>query len=105
MLRLALVPALQVSSPAESSEVGASLSLPNLTLGPLAFGPGSEHREFIEVPEGASWAEIVLTAGSHDTPKMFLMRATQLQPHLSYRRTESSKQVGVGGRPLLDLSD
>ncbi|GAX82749.1 hypothetical protein CEUSTIGMA_g10175.t1 [Chlamydomonas eustigma] len=78
---------------ASVSFLPAAPALPNLSMGPLHFNPGTEHRQFMEVPEGASWAEITLTAGNHDTPKIFLLRATQLQPHLSYKRTESSRQA------------
>ena len=38
-------------------------------LGTLHFQAGTELRRFIDVPEGASWAEMSIKAGPHDTPR------------------------------------
>ena len=38
-------------------------------LGTLHFQAGTELRRFIDVPEGASWAEMSIKAGAHDTPR------------------------------------
>jgi hypothetical protein len=48
----------------------ADAQLPALGLGPLSFSAGTEHRVFVAVPEGATWGEMVLKAGAHDTPKV-----------------------------------
>ena len=40
-----------------------------LHLGRLAFAPGTEVRRFVAIPEGATWGELVLKAGDHDTPR------------------------------------
>ena len=65
--------------------------LPEIELGSIAFENGSEMRRFIDVPLGASWAEISIKSGAFDTPKTFLLRATQLQPHL--KKNESTKTL------------
>lgn len=36
----------------------------------MQFAAGTEHRVFVAVPEGATWGELVLKAGAHDTPKV-----------------------------------
>jgi hypothetical protein len=78
--------------------VGAGSSPATLHLGPWAFQPGSEHRAFVAVPDGATWCEMVLRAGAYDTPKLLHVRATQLAPDASYRETEWRNQVyGVWG--------
>lgn len=66
---------------------------PNLSMGPLEFGPGTEHRLFLDVPAGATWAEVVFKAGPHDSPRVYALRATQLQQQLSYKRCETGMQV------------
>lgn len=40
-------------------------------------GSGQEERRFVEVPESASWAELRIRAGPHDTP-----RVSAAVPHL-----------------------
>ncbi len=65
-----------------------------MTLGPLSFAPGSEHRTFVAVPPGATWAELTVRAAPYATPKLFLIRATQLRPEGSYRSHELRTQVG-----------
>lgn len=35
----------------------------------VQFQPGTEVRRFLDVPEGATWAEMTLKAGNHDTPR------------------------------------
>ncbi|MEW5318316.1 MAG: hypothetical protein WDW38_009545 [Sanguina aurantia] len=67
--------------------------VPNLTLGPLEMQPGSEHRHFVAVPNGATWAEVLLRSGTHDTPKIYLFRATQLRPDSNYKEHETRTQV------------
>lgn len=47
----------------------------------MAFEPGVEHRRFMQVPHGATWAEMTLRAGAHAAPKLFMVHATQLTPH------------------------
>ena len=38
-------------------------------LGTIRFQPGTEVRRFLRVPEGATWGEMTLKAGNHDTPR------------------------------------
>ena len=56
-------------------------------LGTVHFQPGTEVRRFLDVPEGATWAEMTLRAGNHDTPRYGIKR-TRIQG-------SSSKQVLV----------
>ncbi len=73
-------PAAPAPTPAPQVDTSpASASPASISLGPLDFGPGSEHRAFVAVPPGATWAELTLRAGAYDTPCMLLVRATQLQ--------------------------
>lgn len=41
----------------------------SVRLGKLDFTPGLELRRFVAVPEGATWGELRLRAGAHETPK------------------------------------
>ncbi|KAF6251901.1 subtilase family-domain-containing protein [Scenedesmus sp. NREL 46B-D3] len=59
-----------------------------LRLGPLALQPGQELRHFVVAPAGATWAEMVIRAGSYDTPKVYMVRATQLLPDVRYSDSE-----------------
>ena len=39
-------------------------------LGSISFSPGTEVRRFLPVLEGATWAEMIITAGPmHDSPR------------------------------------
>lgn len=80
-------------SPAPSSNG----TVGTVTLGPLSFAPGSEHRTFVAVPPGATWAELTVRAAPYATPKLFLIRATQLRPEGSYRSHELRTQVTLSG--------
>ncbi|KAG2434097.1 hypothetical protein HXX76_007824 [Chlamydomonas incerta] len=76
---------------------GSSPNVGTVALGPLSFTPGSEFRAFVAVPPGATWAEMTLRAGAYDTPKLFLLRGTQLRPDSSYRQHELRTQVTLSG--------
>lgn len=47
-------------------------------LGTVMFQPGTEVRRFLGVPEGATWGEMTLTAGSHDTPRCHTLLQSRL---------------------------
>jgi tripeptidyl-peptidase II len=47
----------------------------------MRFHPGMETRHFFQVPPGATWAEMTVHAGSHASPKLFMVHVTQLLPH------------------------
>ena len=46
----------------------------SMRLGKLDFTPGLELRRFVAVPEGATWGELRLRAGAHETPKWVFSR-------------------------------
>lgn len=46
----------------------------------VATAAGQELRRFVVVPGGATWAELSVRAGKFDTPRLFLLRASQLVP-------------------------
>ena len=60
--------------------------------GSLAMTPGSIHRHFIAVPEGATWAEATITMGDYSGlgggRRMLYMHAHQLVPHVPFSLTE-----------------
>jgi tripeptidyl-peptidase II len=68
----------------------------SITLGPWEFVPGAEQRAFVEVPLGASWAEMALRAAQHDVPKLFMLHATQLLPHTRPQQHRQSLTVSGG---------
>jgi hypothetical protein len=40
----------------------------------LLFHALQELRHFVVAPAGATWAEMVIRAGSYDTPKVYMVR-------------------------------
>ncbi|RMZ56485.1 hypothetical protein APUTEX25_001332, partial [Auxenochlorella protothecoides] len=77
----------------------AELQRPHTFDETLMFAAGIEARRFLDVPEGATWAELRLTA-SMETPKTLMLRATQLAPHTRFSDTEWAKSVQLadGGK-------
>ncbi|KAK9867034.1 hypothetical protein WJX84_006426, partial [Apatococcus fuscideae] len=94
-------PAIPVDEPNVSSkasgEAGHKGAMRECTvrLGKLDFRPGLEIRRFVAVPEGATWGEMRLRAGPHETPKIFMIRAQQLLPHTRHTSTEKSGAVNM----------
>jgi tripeptidyl-peptidase-2 len=58
----------------DASTVGGHPPPYTLRLGPVQLQAGREVREFVAVPDGATWAEATFKAGEYDTPKLFLIR-------------------------------
>ncbi|KAG2453913.1 hypothetical protein HYH02_002116 [Chlamydomonas schloesseri] len=85
------------SSGSSSGSSSSSTNVGTVSLGPLSFTAGSEFRAFVAVPPGATWAEMTLRAGPYDTPKLYLLRGTQLRPDSSYRQHELRTQVTLSG--------
>ena len=64
-----------VSSKADPNEGrDSSVRECSVRLGQLDFTPGLELRRFVAVPEGATWGELRLRAGSYETPKCVCKR-------------------------------
>eukprot|EP00058_Branchiostoma_floridae_P017807 XP_002603296.1 hypothetical protein BRAFLDRAFT_119705 [Branchiostoma floridae] len=57
----------------------------------VTFKPGQVHRRFIDVPLGATWAEVTIQSLSPETVGRFILHMVQLQPHSAYRTHESYK--------------
>ncbi|KAK9809052.1 hypothetical protein WJX72_008467 [[Myrmecia] bisecta] len=73
-------------------------------LGQIAFTAGREVRRFVEVPEGAAWAEMRIRADEHDTPRSFMVRATQLLPHTRYSDSEARSFVSLAAHAEYTLN-
>jgi tripeptidyl-peptidase-2 len=54
----------------------------------VATAAGQELRRFVVVPGGATWCELSVRAGKFDTPRLFLLRASQLAPSVRPGDTE-----------------
>lgn len=82
----------KLALPPAAGGTGAALEAgTTLRLGSVLFEPGKEERRFIAVPDGATWAELRLRAQDNDTPKGFMIRATQLLPHTRYSDSEGHR--------------
>ncbi|XP_059507301.1 tripeptidyl-peptidase 2-like [Stegostoma tigrinum] len=73
------------------------------------FKPGEIRRHFIEVPQGATWAEISLTSKSEDTTSEFVVHTIQLQKQMAFRVHEfyrhlylSEKASAADAFPVLE---
>ena len=49
-------------------------STPDVGFGDLRFSPGDVQRFFVQVPAGSTWAELTLTAGHMENPRLFMVR-------------------------------
>eukprot|EP00879_Flechtneria_rotunda_P015304 GHRR01015998.1.p1 GENE.GHRR01015998.1~~GHRR01015998.1.p1 ORF type:complete len:502 (+),score=120.67 GHRR01015998.1:1072-2577(+) len=67
---------------------GGALPPHTFKRGPIHLDAGQELRYFVAVPAGATWAELSIRSGAYDSPKMFLIRATQLVPDMRYTDIE-----------------
>ncbi|CAM1330735.1 TPP2 (predicted), partial [Pycnogonum litorale] len=63
----------------------------------IRFKPGEVHREFIAVPEGASWAVIRLHLSDSERSSHFVIHGVQLRPHKSSRAHEFYKVINLSG--------
>lgn len=58
------------------------------------FSPGKVTRHFVQPPEGATWAELTLTAeGDVSNPKTFMIRASQVAPQRHHKESEYRSTV------------
>ncbi|XP_062522156.1 tripeptidyl-peptidase 2-like isoform X3 [Corticium candelabrum] len=59
----------------------------------LQFKPGQVHRMFLEIPHGATWAEVSLVAKVSTGSATFFVHAIQLQNDCDYRSHEFDKRA------------
>ncbi|MGQ0721773.1 MAG: S8 family serine peptidase [Candidatus Eiseniibacteriota bacterium] len=66
----------------------------------LAFEPGQIRRFFFAVPDGATWADLVIRTENPETPRQIVAHAVQLVPGSSYAEwnTEETQWLDQGGR-------
>ncbi|CAG9460207.1 unnamed protein product [Pedinophyceae sp. YPF-701] len=68
---------------------------PFIDLGEFAFEAGTEVRRFVEVPQGATWAEVRFESVESDVPLNYMLRATHLMPQQRYSDTEARSFVSL----------
>ncbi|XP_071798150.1 tripeptidyl-peptidase 2-like isoform X2 [Asterias amurensis] len=59
--------------------------------GETEFKPGQIRRSFIQVPEGATWAELNITSLDPEATSKFVLHCIQLEDHMAYRSNEFYK--------------
>jgi tripeptidyl-peptidase-2 len=66
----------------------------------LAFGPGQIRRFFFAVPDGATWADLVIRTQNPETPRQIVAHAVQLVPGSSYAEwnTDETQWLDQGGK-------
>ncbi|KAG4939664.1 hypothetical protein JHK86_045805 [Glycine max] len=63
---------------------------PQISFSKMLFQPGHIERRYIEVPHGASWAEVTMKTSGFDTARRFYVDAVQLCPLRRPLKWESS---------------
>ena len=71
-----------------STDYGLEMKGTTVSWNEKLFVPGMEDRQFVMVPHGATWAEMVIRPVEIDTTMAFMVRATSLVPHTRYSDTE-----------------
>lgn len=61
------------------------------------YGPGVIDRHFINVPDGATWAELSIVANGPRSPGKFVAHLTQLLPHKKHTKTEQMWYLNLHG--------
>ncbi|CAL8469996.1 g9538 [Coccomyxa elongata] len=89
-----------------STSSGASKDSSSFTasFGWLDFTPGLEVRRFVAVPEGATWAELRITTGDNEQPRVMMVRASQLLPHTRFSDTEARATLSLAANAEERLS-
>lgn len=54
----------------------------------LFYGPGFIDRKFVVVPEGATWADLTITAQGPRSKGRFVVHVMQIMPHLKHTKSE-----------------
>ncbi|XP_022098727.1 tripeptidyl-peptidase 2-like isoform X1 [Acanthaster planci] len=62
-----------------------------LTWSEIEFKPGQIRRSFIQVPEGATWAELTVTSLDPEQSSKIVLHCIQLEDHMAYRSNEFYK--------------
>ncbi|HMB71155.1 MAG TPA: tripeptidyl peptidase II, partial [bacterium] len=61
----------------------------------LSLRPGQIHRRFLAVPEGATWADIMVRSRGGETERHLVLHTVQLEPGLQYDLSESQLYAWV----------
>jgi len=62
----------------------------------LTFRPGQIHRRFFQVPRGATWADLVVRGGDHESARQLVIHAVQLEPRMQWDAHQLESYVWIG---------
>ncbi|KAG9286248.1 hypothetical protein G9A89_014234 [Geosiphon pyriformis] len=101
------------SSPVPLFKVPVTITKPltltngsKLSLGTLSFGPGHIERHFVKVPQGATFADIIIkSSATHATdPARLLLHMIQLLPQTRYSKNQHAYVFSLGKGSYGDLN-
>ncbi len=64
----------------------------------FTFKPGEIHRTFIDVPQGATWADLLIRGSNIDGPRRFILHTLQHMPRQSFDNIEVRKFFSIAPR-------
>jgi hypothetical protein len=59
----------------------------------ISLAPGAIHRQFIEVPEGATWADITIHRLDHEARRTLVLHALQLAEHRAFSEGDLKQYI------------
>jgi len=74
---------------------------PDIRIGKLEFAPTEVKRFFLSVPAGATWMDVTVQdcrqnkAEVDSSPRLMVLHAVQLLPHMAYRDAETQKYLNL----------